>query len=52
MGHLTQTRGTISDMNQAIREIVAKWTKVIDSLVWTDIDERVATLNLGRSQSE
>jgi len=52
MGRLTQIRGTIQDINQAVKDIITKWSKVVEAIVWTDQDERMTTLNLGRSRSE
>ena len=52
MGRLTQVRGTIQDINQAVKVIITKWSKVVEAIVWTDQDERMTTLNLGRSRSE
>jgi len=52
MGRLTQNRGSIPDINQAVKEIITKWSKVVETIVWTDQDERMSTLNLGMSRSE
>jgi hypothetical protein len=52
MGRLTRIRGDTPDINQSVRDLVTKWSKVVESLVWTDQEERTTTLNLGRSRSE
>jgi hypothetical protein len=52
MGRLTQIRGLIPDIHQAVKEVITKWSKVVEGITWTDQDERMSTLNLGRSRSE
>lgn len=51
MGRLTPMRGDLRDINHSVKK-VAEWSTVVESLVWTDQDEKIATLNLGRSRSE
>lgn len=52
MGRLTQIRGLIPDIHQAVKEVITKWSMVVEGITWTDQDERMSTLNLGRSRSE